>query len=308
MVIGIIAVLISVLLPVLSSARKSADKAKCLAALHQMGDAYRMYANENRGAWPICAHFYTGTGTYTHRDKRWHDFIAKYIIPSQKILDKNTGKVYFEKDMNFNGTDGNEPLNTGGSTYANHGDFGTSVDPLWIGTMKDRNSILWGCPSWNRVGNAGGQYEYGANNGYAMSIFPQAPNDMSFASPHVSGLDPKKTAWIVEDSYAGQAMPGRYFKMSGWTRSAERALLFDGVHNGGYWTDQPTNAAWPYKPVTTVDLPKFPTFQMPIDWNRHAVKKPGLVKWNDPALNMLFCDGHATTVSPREAYKALRFR
>ena len=34
----------------------------------------------------------------------------------------------------------------------------------------------------------------------------------------------------------------------------------------------------------------------------------GQVRNSDPALNMLFCDGHAATVSTREAYKAIRFR
>ena len=52
-VIGIIAILISVLLPVLSSARKAADKTKCLAALHQFGDAFKLYSIDNKGAWPV---------------------------------------------------------------------------------------------------------------------------------------------------------------------------------------------------------------------------------------------------------------
>src|SRR4051812_10442293 len=84
-VIGIIAVLISVLLPVLGSTRKSADKAKCLASLHQFGDAYKMYASENRGAWPVSVHFWPGAGAINgvsapHRDKRYHDYIARYLM------------------------------------------------------------------------------------------------------------------------------------------------------------------------------------------------------------------------------------
>ena len=140
--------------------RRTADKTKCLAALQQIGQAYKMYANENLGLLAESAHFYTGAGPYTHRDKRWHRLIAKYTLAGpQQVVDKAGGKVYNEKDMNFNGTCGNEPLNTGGSTYATHGDFGTSVDPLWIGTMRDRNSVLWGCPSWNRTGTSGTEYQ-----------------------------------------------------------------------------------------------------------------------------------------------------
>ena len=306
-VIGIIAVLVGILLPTLSSARRAADRTKCLASMRDIGNGFRMYAIDNKGAWPVAAHFYTGTGTYTHRDKRWHDFIAKYIIGKQRVAD-SSGKEYNETDMNFNGTDGNEPLNTGGSTYATHGDFGTPTDPLWIGTMRDRNSILWGCPSWNRVGTAGTQLEYGANNGYAMSIFPEAPNDLYNGAGSIYGLDPNKVAWIIEDSYDGTLFPGKYHKMSGWTHSGDRGLLFDGIHNGGYWTTTAWNQSWPYTPDTTTPLPKFPVYQMPMDWTRHPKGKPGSVKSTDPALNMLFCDGHAATVSAREAYRALRFR
>jgi prepilin-type N-terminal cleavage/methylation domain-containing protein/prepilin-type processing-associated H-X9-DG protein len=51
-VIGIIAVLISILLPALSAAREQANKIKCLSNLKQVGLAYLMYAQDNRGVFP----------------------------------------------------------------------------------------------------------------------------------------------------------------------------------------------------------------------------------------------------------------
>src|SRR2546430_15353150 len=48
-VIGIIALLISILLPALSKARKSANTAKCLSTVRQLGMALTMYQNEHRG-------------------------------------------------------------------------------------------------------------------------------------------------------------------------------------------------------------------------------------------------------------------
>ena len=48
-VIGIIALLVSILLPALGKARESANTASCLSNLKQIGTAVMMYANDNRG-------------------------------------------------------------------------------------------------------------------------------------------------------------------------------------------------------------------------------------------------------------------
>ena len=48
-VIGIIALLISILLPALNSARRAATTIKCLANLKSLGNAINMYANDNKG-------------------------------------------------------------------------------------------------------------------------------------------------------------------------------------------------------------------------------------------------------------------
>lgn len=51
-VIGIIALLISVLLPALSKAKESANQVKCLSNLRQLSTAVIAYANDNRGMMP----------------------------------------------------------------------------------------------------------------------------------------------------------------------------------------------------------------------------------------------------------------
>jgi prepilin-type N-terminal cleavage/methylation domain-containing protein/prepilin-type processing-associated H-X9-DG protein len=51
-VIGIIALLISILLPALTKARQSATKVQCASNLHQVGLACMMYANTNKGFFP----------------------------------------------------------------------------------------------------------------------------------------------------------------------------------------------------------------------------------------------------------------
>src|SRR3954468_24751354 len=56
-VIGIIALLISILMPALSKARKQAAGAACMSNMRQLMTASIMYANENKGYIP-----YTGWG------------------------------------------------------------------------------------------------------------------------------------------------------------------------------------------------------------------------------------------------------
>src|SRR5438874_6216312 len=52
-VIGIIAVLISILLPTLNKARESAKRTQCLSNLRQIAVFLNMYANSNRMQVPI---------------------------------------------------------------------------------------------------------------------------------------------------------------------------------------------------------------------------------------------------------------
>jgi prepilin-type N-terminal cleavage/methylation domain-containing protein len=51
-VIGIIALLISILLPALNRARESANRIKCLSNIRQLGVGFAMYANQNKGKLP----------------------------------------------------------------------------------------------------------------------------------------------------------------------------------------------------------------------------------------------------------------
>jgi prepilin-type N-terminal cleavage/methylation domain-containing protein len=66
-VIGIIAVLISILLPAIQRARDSANATRCLANLRQIGTAFVLYVNENKGAMP-----------YVEADNSWKPWSAQF--------------------------------------------------------------------------------------------------------------------------------------------------------------------------------------------------------------------------------------
>jgi prepilin-type N-terminal cleavage/methylation domain-containing protein/prepilin-type processing-associated H-X9-DG protein len=89
-VIGIIAVLISILLPALSRARQGALTAQCLSNLRQIGMACTQYSNDNRGATIPCAF----SGAY------WANLLVDYnyvkVPTSDSTTYKTNGPQYYQ--------------------------------------------------------------------------------------------------------------------------------------------------------------------------------------------------------------------
>jgi len=74
-VIGIIALLISILLPALNAAKERANRVKCASNLRQIGQGLLLYANDNKGQYPrvryqigAAPNAFTGGGTLTVPD------------------------------------------------------------------------------------------------------------------------------------------------------------------------------------------------------------------------------------------------
>jgi prepilin-type N-terminal cleavage/methylation domain-containing protein/prepilin-type processing-associated H-X9-DG protein len=263
-VIGIIALLISVLLPALQSARRQANNVKCLSSLRQIGQAFEMYANEYKGYWPS-ARDRVQTGLPQQHD--WKDLIAKYLM---KGYDMSGGYVDIAK--------------------------------------LRRDNPLWGCPSYiysteyNAAAAATDQYN--VYTGYAMQYY--GDGDTYFIYGKTNNLG----------SSAGTVKPdGSYSTRSGYVKAViykrhgggDHGLIADSqvdllaVPNYP-WAD--TTRFWPYDNFTTASAapPGFIAVEA-----RHA--KRGMNRAaaaENPSLNMLFCDGHATPVSVHDAFRAVR--
>src|SRR5688500_118922 len=166
-VIGIIALLISVLLPALTAARRQADRVKCLSSMRQLGNAIFMYANENKGLWPLYRHTYQGTFSAPvvgfNREKRWHDYIGKFIVGGIATeVPVGSGK-WTKGDINPEGTQ-----------------YVVFERQMWSREIKYGNNVLWGCPSWNRATYVGTSLalDNAFHNGYGWNRFPFAPYDL----------------------------------------------------------------------------------------------------------------------------------
>ena len=80
-VIGIIAVLISILLPALNAARRSANQTKCAAQMKQLGNGYFLYAAEYRGWYPPVKMSFNTGAKYSLNDQTYEVGLVSIAVP-----------------------------------------------------------------------------------------------------------------------------------------------------------------------------------------------------------------------------------
>ena len=77
-VIGIIALLISILLPALSKAREAANKVSCLSNLRQIYMGLSAYADENKGNFPT--NYVSGNGSVWPAPEAWNKWVPWTMV------------------------------------------------------------------------------------------------------------------------------------------------------------------------------------------------------------------------------------
>jgi prepilin-type N-terminal cleavage/methylation domain-containing protein/prepilin-type processing-associated H-X9-DG protein len=92
-VIGIIALLIAILLPVLASARRQSNSVKCLSNLRQVGAAFFLYATENKGYWPVAVEEAGDDIYHVPEEHRWPDLIAPYVTGAKQLQYNNLEEI-----------------------------------------------------------------------------------------------------------------------------------------------------------------------------------------------------------------------
>ena len=285
-VIGIIAILVGILLPVLSRARRSANAVKCGAALRQIGDAFKLYSIDNKGKYPVVK-WYIRPATAPPRPVRsdgvpitalyWQDFLTKYVT-------KNTA------------------INS------------AALDPNQQGAFAlARTSIFWGCPEWG--GRPGGfatpvdgisAYENGFSYNWWFGYNPKTP----------LGTHPPYKQTAIDDPSENQIV-GTWPSFKDYGPSAERCLVVE----ANLWllwlvgTDSSHNVSAQISYNTAYLIGWTTPGWNNIDRYRHGKYPPIRPDgYYDPTkgrvqYNMLYADGHvATLLSIADGFRAIQMR
>ena len=108
-VIGIIALLVSILLPTLSKARANAMRVKCASQLRQVGLASVMYANENKGYLPTIRNEWKNPRTYDLTNS--YNYIWTNGDTSPNDPGANIGRLITTKHLSSSGANvGTNPV------------------------------------------------------------------------------------------------------------------------------------------------------------------------------------------------------
>jgi prepilin-type processing-associated H-X9-DG protein len=184
------------------------------------------------------------------------------------------------------------------SKYVNRSELNwDGTNPAIQGTIKDSDNVLWGCPAWRRATYTGPLLTVNSDlhNGYSMNLYPMAPAMVQTQN--------NSTNWVYRLAAGTLAQTtGWYYKQCQWRQPSARALVMDSVN-----INTAVISGWPWWTPVTAPMPAVPdSLAFSIDFNRHS-KYPTGTKAGTPSVNVLFCDGHASTLSAKESHYAVRF-
>jgi prepilin-type N-terminal cleavage/methylation domain-containing protein/prepilin-type processing-associated H-X9-DG protein len=265
-VIGIIALLISILLPALGKARESANQVKCQAQVKQILQGMLLHANDHKGYWPTAGLMWNGPGQTSTNN-----------TPANM---GDSGRNRYE----YYGTGGNYALTSTAAGVAKY--LGQDMDFTNITTIQDSMSKglarkILSCPS----DKTGGRYGTTVNNGGAMWS-SYAFNEAALGWLDVPPIGSGKFVWARQRGNSSK-----------WPHAAQLMILCDANPRAGlpYVEDDPSS--W------MLFNANVPECSMGDWWRRVPPLSTGTKDAGDPALAdkfrhrgriiIGFGDGHA---------------
>jgi prepilin-type N-terminal cleavage/methylation domain-containing protein/prepilin-type processing-associated H-X9-DG protein len=199
-VIGIIALLISILLPTLGRVRDQAVTTKCLANMTQIGTAFTMYVNDNKGnmpyaepdmAWkPWAAQFYgTGTPSQPYHFNNVHRHLMKYLngrIRSGQTEVTLSSQIFRCPNAEDFPTSANRPFELSNTNYT----FNGVMIRRKVTSVRKSSSFIIASES---------RYAWNAS---AMRPYPAV--GAGIATANLDTLEYRQWMWVESGATAGQ--------------------------------------------------------------------------------------------------------
>jgi prepilin-type N-terminal cleavage/methylation domain-containing protein/prepilin-type processing-associated H-X9-DG protein len=276
-VIGIIALLISILLPTLGRARKSANSVKCLSNLRQVGTAFQLYAADFRGKFPVVRQDtpdntgQPGGPSAATFNIWWTDTIAPYVSKVARATSSTA----------------------------------TSLDEV-------RQTVLWGCPEWTGRNATLNQYDTGYGMNGQVTTMPDYPTPTTPGYPNT----PKEEyamRWLPA-TYPGKYYSFGSVRMGAErVLVADSVIWFLNANATAGNVGEDALPGQPLNPSTlSAAVTRTPKGLMDFDMFRHGKisdKDDGTYRKfanGKVACNAVYFDGHAETITgPGQAYRSI---
>jgi len=118
-VIGIIALLISILLPSLQKSREQAVKVQCASNMRQWGQGLAMYVGANKGFYPHNGRAIPPQYPAYGHDLGWtnsitQQFFEDYLVKNKAVAERQTDNVLYCPTQDWHRMSQNDPTGTGG--------------------------------------------------------------------------------------------------------------------------------------------------------------------------------------------------
>ena len=293
-VIGIIALLISILLPALNRAKKAANTAACLSNLREMGQAWMNYLTDNNGQLPyyIWHTFPSGMSAQAEADNAWHGYwigiLADYAKSSAFLL---CPEASTEVPGNLSGSKGFGLVN-----YAWSGVFQGQSGDGPVGICYDNNPSF---VNFSYNGKASG-YRIGS---YAFNFYMLAcdatPGHKYSSVPQPNPPSPYAAVTAAQAASNSANLFGA--KITNVQHSGNVPMFYDSVWIDNETTGDTTDLAAGSTSATYTLDQLSPVITPPVLTGSEA-ENGGIAPWryllnrHNEAINICAVDGHAETV------------